>query len=103
MIIVPFSEVMNDFANYHSKAMKWCIYTNKKILSTVGQDDSVLCDPDCRQKRKTFSKSFTSHFEFQYYGLPLPVAAENLKILLFALFALEKNFELHLGASSVIP
>ena len=55
MIIVPFSEVMNDFTNYHSKAMKWYMYTNEKILSTVGQDDSMLCDYDCRQKPKTFS------------------------------------------------
>ena len=46
MIIVPFSEVVNDFTNYHSKAMKWCMYTNEKILSTIGQDDSMLCDPD---------------------------------------------------------
>ena len=65
MIIVPFSEVMNDFTNYHSKAMKWCMYTNEQILSTVGQDDSMLCDPDCRQKQKIFSKSLASHLQFQ--------------------------------------
>jgi len=43
---------MNDFTNYHSKAMKWCMYTNEKILSTVGQDDSVLCDPDCARSER---------------------------------------------------